>query len=73
MVLDALRRGAFTVRVHYSPYFRLRGAHGCVAQARGGWTRVEVTAPARVRVVADFTPLRVLEHGPRCTQPAIGA
>jgi hypothetical protein len=34
---------------------------------------VEVTAPARVRVVADFTPLRVLEHGPRCTQPAIGA
>jgi hypothetical protein len=73
MVLDASARGAFTVRVHYSPYFRLSGGRGCVGPARGGWTRIEVTAPARVRVVADFTPLRVLEHGPRCTKPAIGA
>jgi hypothetical protein len=73
IVLDAGARGAFTVRVHFSPYFRLVGARGCVAPARGGWTRVEVTAPARVRIVADFTPLRVLEHGPRCTKPAIGA
>jgi hypothetical protein len=72
MVLEAAR-GAFTVRVHYSPYFRLRGAHGCVGPAPGGWTRVEVTRRARLRVVADFTPLRVLEHGPRCTKPAIGA
>jgi hypothetical protein len=73
MTLQATRRGAFTVRVHYSPYFRLRGGHGCVGPAPGGWTRVELAEPARVRVVADFTPLRMLEHGPRCTRSAIGA
>jgi hypothetical protein len=57
------RPGEATVRVQWSPYWRLRG--GCV-QRDGDWTRVVARRPGNLRLTMEFTPARVFSHGRRC-------
>jgi hypothetical protein len=60
------RAGTFTVRVRFTPYWALASGHGCVLPAAGGWTLLRATSAGGVRVVVDFTPARIFEHGARC-------
>jgi hypothetical protein len=64
--LRADRAGATDVRVHYTPYWQLESGSGCVQEAPGGFTRVRLKRPGTVRVAADFSLLRLVDHGPRC-------
>ncbi|MGI8593518.1 MAG: hypothetical protein ACR2ML_03975 [Solirubrobacteraceae bacterium] len=64
--LDAIRPGATTVRVRFSPYWAVVEGAGCVARASGGWTRVEVRRPGRLRLAMRFAPARVAGRGSRC-------
>ncbi|HEX8074991.1 MAG TPA: hypothetical protein VF545_08415 [Thermoleophilaceae bacterium] len=55
--------GQATVRVQWSPYWRLRG--GCV-ERDGDWTRVVARRPGALHLTMEFTPARVFSHGRRC-------
>src|SRR5205807_8131986 len=57
--------GAYTVRVHFTPYWALAGGHGCVSRAPGDWTTVQPRGAGTVRVVINFSLGRVFSHGPR--------
>jgi hypothetical protein len=59
--------GAYTVRVHFSPYWSLAGGRGCVSRAPGDWTLVTARAPGELHVVIDFSPGRIFDHGRRCS------
>ena len=61
--LIAASPGQATVRMSWSPYWRLRG--GCV-ERDGGWTRVTARRPGPVRITMDFALGRVVSHGRRC-------
>jgi hypothetical protein len=66
--LDARRASSVVVRVRYSPYWQLSGdAIGCVTATPDGWTRVWFMRAGEVTVVANFSPSRLVSHGPRCT------
>jgi hypothetical protein len=58
--------GSFTVRVRYTPYWRIAGSPGCVRRAGGDWTQLRAPRPGSFHVVVDFSLARVVEHGPRC-------
>jgi hypothetical protein len=58
--------GTFTVRLHFTPFWELAGAHGCVSRAPGDWTRVQARGAGAIRVVIAFSLARVLSDGPRC-------
>jgi hypothetical protein len=59
--------GAYTVRIHFTSYWRPSGpAHPCVERAPGDWTRVRANAPGTVRVSIAFSLSRVLARGRRC-------
>jgi hypothetical protein len=64
--LRAPAAGIYDVRLRFTPYWALAGAHGCVRRAPGGWTDVQTRAGGSVRVVIRFSLARVFEHGPRC-------
>jgi hypothetical protein len=58
--------GSYTVRLHFSPYWSLRGVPGCVARAPGDWTAVRTRSAGTARVGIDFSLARVFAHGARC-------
>jgi hypothetical protein len=66
--LGAPRAGTYEVRVRFTPYWALASAHGCVSRAPGAGEWTDVSTPARgvLRVVIDFSPARIFEHGARC-------
>ena len=64
--LSAPRAGSFTVRVRFTPYWKLAGGSGCVRRAPGDWTQLQLAREGSFRVVIDFSLARVFEHGPRC-------
>ena len=64
--LQAPRAGAFTVRVRFSPYWRLAQTGGCIRRAAGDWTRLQVRRGGSFHAVIDFSLARVFAHGPRC-------
>jgi hypothetical protein len=64
--IAAVRRGRFAMRLRYSPYWALASGHGCVASAKGGWTKVTLRSPGLAKVAMDFSPGRVVSSGPRC-------
>ncbi|HEX4188151.1 MAG TPA: hypothetical protein VHY83_09655 [Solirubrobacteraceae bacterium] len=64
--LRAPAAGAYTVRVHFTAYWKLASGHGCVSSAPGDWTRVQMREAGRVRVAIGFSLGRVLSDGPRC-------
>jgi len=64
--LRAPRAGTFTVRVRFTPYWRLASGSGCVRRAAGDWTALQVARAVSLHVVIDFSLERVFDHGPRC-------
>jgi len=66
LTLYAPRPGAYTVRVHFTPYWALTGGSGCVSRAPGDWTRISARETGELRVVIAFSLARVFEHGARC-------
>jgi hypothetical protein len=64
--LRAPGAGAFTVRVHFSPYWALASGRGCVARAPGDWTEVQARRGEALRVVIRFSLARIFSDGPRC-------
>lgn len=64
--LRASRAGSFVVRVRFTPYWAIAGGRGCVRQARGDWTELEIPSAESVRVAIDFSLARVFGDGPRC-------
>ena len=68
--LSLPRAGDYTLLVHFTPYWAIDGAGGCVSRAPGpdteSWTRVSARRAGRLRLVIRFSLGRVLDHGPRC-------
>jgi hypothetical protein len=60
------RAGSMTVRVRFTPYWAISGGRGCVREAPGGWTEVQVRHAGSMHVGIDFSLERVFDHGPRC-------
>jgi hypothetical protein len=63
LAIDVRRPGEASVKVHWSPYWRARGA--CV-ERDGQWTRVIARHPGRLEMAIDFSLGRVFSHGRRC-------
>jgi hypothetical protein len=63
----APRPGSYTLRVHFTPYWKLAGGDGCVSRAPGDWTQLQARSPGTFQVVIGFSLARVFAHGPRCT------
>jgi hypothetical protein len=71
-VVDTSAPGTVLVRVHWTPYWSIEQGTGCVEQAPGGYTMLDVQTPGRFRVGIDFSPVRAISSGPRChEEPAI--
>ncbi len=64
--LYAPRPGAYTVRVHFTPYWALAGGSGCVSRAPGDWTELQARRAGSLHVVVRFSLARVFSRGPRC-------
>ncbi len=64
--LQAHRAGTALIRVHYTPYWALSGAPGCVRPA-GDLTQITVRRPGLVRLVTSFALDRIGSRSPRCT------
>ncbi len=58
--------GTALVRVRWTPYWAIQQGSGCVEESPRGFTRVTVDQPGPIRVGTDFSPLRIVSHGPRC-------
>jgi hypothetical protein len=63
----APRPGSYTLRVHFTPYWKLADGDGCVSRAPGDWTQLQARRPGTFQVVIGFSLARVFAHGPRCT------
>jgi len=70
-VVDADAPGTVLVRVHWTPYWSIEQGTGCVEQAPGGYTMLDITTPGRFRVGIDFSPVRAVSSGPRCHQEPV--
>jgi hypothetical protein len=71
-VVDTSAPGTVLVRVHWTAYWSIEQGSGCVEQAPGGYTMLDVQTPGRFRVGIDFSPVRAISSGPRCNEePAI--
>ncbi len=66
LTLYAPRPGAYTVRVHFTPYWALASGSGCVSRAPGDWTEVQARRAGSLHVVIRFSLARVFSHGARC-------
>jgi hypothetical protein len=64
--VNAPSAGAFTVRVHFTPYWALAGGRGCMARAPGDWTEVRARSRGALRVVIRFSLARIFSDAPRC-------
>lgn len=70
-VVDTSAPGTVLVRVHWTPYWSIEQGTGCVEQAPGGYTMLDVETPGRFRVGIDFSPVRAISSGPRCHQEPV--
>lgn len=66
--LAARREGPVLVRVRWTPYWRITRGSACVERAPGGWTLVRAARPGAIRVAAEFDPVRIVDHGPSCSE-----
>jgi hypothetical protein len=57
--------------VNWTPYWSIEQGTGCVEQAPGGYTMLDVQTPGRFRVGIDFSPVRAISSGPRCHQEPV--
>jgi len=58
--------GSFTVRVRWTPYWRVVAGEGCLSEAADGWTRLSSNSPGEVRVRARFSPGARFGQRPDC-------
>jgi hypothetical protein len=70
-VVDASAPGTVLVRVNWTPYWSIEQGTGCVEQAPGGYTMLDVETPGRFRVGIDFSPVRAISSGPRCHEEPV--
>jgi hypothetical protein len=70
-VIDADAPGTVLARVNWTPYWSIEQGSGCVEQAPGGYTMLDVATPGRFRVGVDFSPLRAIDGDPRCHQEPV--
>ncbi len=68
--LQARSPGRFVVRVHFTRFWGIARGAGCVTQAPGGWTAVDVRSPGTVLVEARFSLGRMFAAGGSCTRGA---
>ncbi len=66
VALAARGAGRSVVRVRWSPYWRLSGAHGCVSRL-GSFVAVRFRHAGRARLVIDFSLARIGAGSPRCS------
>ena len=66
-VLNTTQPGTSTMRVRFTPYWKLLEGEGCVEPAPGGWTRVRVREAGRIEVGTSFALGRVRSEEPRCS------
>ncbi len=66
LTLRAAHPGSALVRVHFTPYWALAGASGCVAAA-GDFTSLTLRTAGTARLVIRFLPGRIGTRSPRCT------
>lgn len=66
--LRAFTAGHFVVRIHFTRFWGIAAGAGCVSQAPGGWTAVDVRTPGTVVVNARFSLGRVFAAGDSCTR-----
>jgi hypothetical protein len=65
--LHAPHAGAYTVRVHFTPYWALATGTGCVARGGEEWTRVEARRAGDFHVIVRFALTRIFSSAPRCS------
>ena len=70
-VVDTSAPGTVLVRVNWTPYWSIEQGTGCVEQAPGGFTMLDVETPGRFRVGIDFSPVRAISSGPRCHEEPV--
>jgi hypothetical protein len=70
-VVDTSAPGTVLVRVNWTPYWSIEQGTGCVEQAPGGYTMLDVETPGRFRVGIDFSPVRAISSGPRCHEEPV--
>ncbi len=58
--------GRFLVRVRFTRYWTLLSGHGCVREAPGGWTQVDLAGSGRATVAARFSLARAFGSGASC-------
>jgi hypothetical protein len=54
------------VRVHFSRYLTFTQGRGCVSEAPGGWTALDVREPGSVVIAARFSWARAFAPGGDC-------
>jgi hypothetical protein len=64
--LRATRAARLLVRTRFTPYWSVTAGSACLAPTGDGLTGVTVRRPGYVRVVARFTPARLLGRAGRC-------
>jgi hypothetical protein len=64
--LQAPSAGSYTVRVRFTPYWKLARGSGCVRRAGGDWTQLQLPRGGSFHVVIGFSLGRIFGHGPRC-------
>jgi hypothetical protein len=67
LTLYAPRPGAYTVRVHFTPYWALESGSGCVARAPEDWTEIQARRAGSFQVVIRFSLDRIFSQAPRCS------
>jgi hypothetical protein len=60
------RVGAYTLRIHFTPYWEVQVGRGCAARASGDWTAVRTSRAGTLRLGIGLALSRVLGQGPRC-------
>ena len=66
LTLSTERPGTALVRVHFTPYWALSGAPGCVAPW-GDYTKLTLRRRGPVRLVIRFSLARIAARSPRCS------
>ncbi|MDX6703048.1 MAG: hypothetical protein QOF26_3274 [Baekduia sp.] len=65
--LAARRAGALTLRVHWSPYWRVTAGAACVTRGAGGWTHVTASRAGVIVLEARFSVGALLGDAARCS------
>ncbi len=68
LALTTPRAATVDVRVRFTPYWSLASGRGCVSEAPGGWTRVQLDGAGTARLSIRFSLTRVRSRSERCSR-----